>query len=112
MMMKNPKRWAFTFQNYVQLSMLNNHSRSADKNWNCKVHLIERSIHSARYVFVENHLKQKNFARVEYNVLDDFYKLLLDRMNYEMCHVDYFLYLNVSPENCLQRLAQRLETQG
>ncbi|XP_047691299.1 thymidine kinase 2, mitochondrial isoform X6 [Prionailurus viverrinus] len=43
-------RWGFTLQTYVQLTMLDHHTRPQTS----PVRLMERSIHSARYVFVEN----------------------------------------------------------
>ena len=43
-------RWAMPFQSYVQLTMLDNHLHQSAK----PVKLMERSIFSARYCFVEN----------------------------------------------------------
>jgi len=112
LMMKEPKRWSFAFQNYVQLSMFNSHSKATSTaSKTTKLYLVERSIHSARYVFVENHKIRKNMEQVEYNVLDEFYHMITEQLDYKLAKVDYFLYLEATPEICLKRLMHRLKTQ-
>ncbi|KAH9362443.1 hypothetical protein HPB48_020147 [Haemaphysalis longicornis] len=49
-MYKDPKRWGLTFQTYVQLTMMQLHLEPVPS----PVKIMERSLHSARYVFVEN----------------------------------------------------------
>jgi len=50
LMYKDSHRWSLTFQSYVQLTMLKIHQQ-----WvKAPVKLIERSIYSAKYCFVEN----------------------------------------------------------
>ena len=59
LMMTDSNRWAFTFQNYVQLTMYETQKQEAANDANAqqrKLNLFERSIHSARWVFVENHI--------------------------------------------------------
>ncbi|XP_055155375.1 thymidine kinase 2, mitochondrial isoform X8 [Symphalangus syndactylus] len=50
LMYHDASRWGLTLQTYVQLTMLDRHTRPQVSS----VRLMERSIHSARYVFVEN----------------------------------------------------------
>nr|XP_036881117.1 thymidine kinase 2, mitochondrial [Manis javanica] len=50
LMYHDAHRWGLTLQTYVQLTMLDQHTRPQTS----PVRLMERSIHSARYVFVEN----------------------------------------------------------
>uniref|UniRef100_A0A8W4FIZ1 Thymidine kinase 2 n=1 Tax=Sus scrofa TaxID=9823 RepID=A0A8W4FIZ1_PIG len=50
LMYRDASRWGLTLQTYVQLTMLDLHTRAQT----LPVRLMERSIHSARYVFVEN----------------------------------------------------------
>lgn len=45
-MYSDPKKWAFTFQSYVQLTMLEQHTKPTKS----MVKLMERSIFSARYI--------------------------------------------------------------
>ncbi|XP_054917945.2 deoxyguanosine kinase, mitochondrial isoform X4 [Dermacentor andersoni] len=50
LMYKEPKRWSLAFQTYVQLTMMQLHLAPVQT----PVKLMERSLHSARYVFIEN----------------------------------------------------------
>ncbi|XP_054956270.1 thymidine kinase 2, mitochondrial isoform X5 [Pan paniscus] len=50
LMYHDASRWGLTLQTYVQLTMLDRHTRPQVSS----VRLMERSIHSARYIFVEN----------------------------------------------------------
>nr|XP_005896641.1 PREDICTED: thymidine kinase 2, mitochondrial isoform X5 [Bos mutus] len=50
LMYQDACRWGLTLQTYVQLTMLDQHTRPQT----LPVRLMERSIYSARYVFVEN----------------------------------------------------------
>uniref|UniRef100_V5GNU9 Putative mitochondrial thymidine kinase 2/deoxyguanosine kinase n=1 Tax=Ixodes ricinus TaxID=34613 RepID=V5GNU9_IXORI len=52
-MYREPKRWSLAFQTYVQLTMLQLHLAPVQS----AVRLMERSLQSARYVFVENLLQ-------------------------------------------------------
>ena len=60
MMYKDPHRWSLTFQTYVQLTMLQAHT----KPHTTPVRLMERSIYSAKYCFVENLHKRFVFLEV------------------------------------------------
>ena len=48
----DPKRWSFTVQSYIQLTMLEQHMKDIDNKSLVKV--LERSIYSSRYCFIEN----------------------------------------------------------
>ncbi|KAI0228489.1 Thymidine kinase 2, mitochondrial [Lamellibrachia satsuma] len=50
LMYEDPSRWALTLQTYVQLTMLQRHLQPQMS----QVRLMERSIFSAKYCFVEN----------------------------------------------------------
>jgi thymidine kinase len=49
-MYQDPKRWAYLFQNYVLLTMLEAHNTPQTR----PMQVMERSVYSARYCFVEN----------------------------------------------------------
>jgi len=53
-MYQDPKRWAFAFQQYVQLTMMKVHEETQYKQNTGYCCLMERSLFSARYCFVEN----------------------------------------------------------
>ena len=54
LMYEDPTRWSLTLQTYVQLTMLETHLETTPK----PVKMMERSLYSAKYCFVEN-LKQR-----------------------------------------------------
>ena len=49
---EDPRRWSLTFQTYAQLTMLNLHTQQTTVPGAVK--MMERSIYSAKYCFIEN----------------------------------------------------------
>ena len=72
----NPYRWALTQESYVQLTMLEEHLQSDPSTL---IKAMERSIHSARYVFNEEFYQSGKMKDVEYALLDSWYKFLTDK---------------------------------
>ncbi|XP_021914701.1 thymidine kinase 2, mitochondrial isoform X3 [Zootermopsis nevadensis] len=70
LMYENPSRWGLTFQTYVQLTMLDLHTRTSTH----PVKMMERSIYSARYCFVENLAREELMPAADYVVLDEWFK--------------------------------------
>uniref|UniRef100_A0A0K2U2U3 Thymidine kinaselike [Acyrthosiphon pisum] n=1 Tax=Lepeophtheirus salmonis TaxID=72036 RepID=A0A0K2U2U3_LEPSM len=60
-MYKDPPRCSFTFQSYVQLTRL----KLLEEHGNEKVKIIERSIQSNNFVFLETAKKRKTLSDVE-----------------------------------------------
>ncbi|KAL2762336.1 thymidine kinase 2 isoform 6, partial [Daubentonia madagascariensis] len=58
LMYQDACRWGLTLQTYVQLTMLDRHTCLQTS----PVRLMERSIHSARYIFVENLYRRNTWA--------------------------------------------------
>jgi thymidine kinase len=59
MMYSDPQRYAFAFQSYVQLTMLENHMEMNEKAYEEKseqytIKIMERTLYSAKYCFIEN----------------------------------------------------------
>ena len=52
LMYEDPKRWSFTFQSYVQLTMMKLHEKKASNPKAIKI--MERSLYSSQYCFAEN----------------------------------------------------------
>ena len=85
----NPYRWALTQESYVQLTMLEEHLQSDPSTlikvmekpvWiSILIKAMERSIHSARYVFNEEFYQSGKMKDVEYALLDSWYKFLTDK---------------------------------
>ncbi len=70
-----PKRWAMAQESYVQLTMLEEHLR---RRSGAVVKVMERSIHSARFVFVEVMARSGNLQKVEYDIVGGWYDFLND----------------------------------
>jgi len=102
LMYEDPKRWSLTFQTYVQLTMLDLHTRKA-KNPN-SVKMMERSIYSAKYCFVENLRNGGTMPEVEYTVLTEWFDWLIANQS---CDVDLIIYLRTSPEVVHDRVKKR-----
>ncbi|XP_044787928.1 thymidine kinase 2, mitochondrial isoform X4 [Bubalus bubalis] len=68
------------------------------------VRLMERSIHSARYVFVENLYRSGKMPEVDYVVLSEWFDWIVRNIDVS---IDLIVYLRTTPETCYQRLKMR-----
>eukprot|EP00042_Codosiga_hollandica_P039403 m.330061 g.330061 ORF g.330061 m.330061 type:complete len:266 (-) comp55605_c0_seq4:373-1170(-) len=101
-MYSDPKRWAYLFQNYVLLTMMEAHDTPQTK----PLRVLERSVYSARYCFVEN------LRKINPPLIDDMEFAVYQRwfdwlMEHNKPKVDLIVYLRSSPEVCLERLKTR-----
>lgn len=71
-MYSQPDKWAMPFQSYVNLTMLQSHTMKTDK----PVKLMERSLYSSKYCFVENLYKSKLMEPAMYHILQEWYKFI------------------------------------
>lgn len=99
-MYKDPKKWSFTFQSYVQLTMLRQHTRTTLH----PVKLMERSIYSARYCFVEKMERDSLMSAPAVAVIDEWFKYIIKN---EKIDVDLVVYLRTSPEVVYERILKR-----
>ena len=74
--------------------MLENHLLATSK----PVKLIERSIYSARYCFVENMYRTGKLQGSEFAVLDEWFKFATNKENSLDLKVDLIIYLKTTPE--------------
>uniref|UniRef100_A0A8C8ZRP9 Thymidine kinase 2, mitochondrial n=1 Tax=Prolemur simus TaxID=1328070 RepID=A0A8C8ZRP9_PROSS len=100
LMYSDASRWGLTLQTYVQLTMLEQHTRPQTS----PVRLMERSIHSARYIFVENLYRSGKMPEVDYVVLSEWFDWIVRNIDVS---VDLIVYLRTTPETCHQRLKMR-----
>merc|ERR1712079_560684 len=107
LMYEDPSRWAMPFQSYVQLTMLDNHLHQSAK----PVKLMERSIFSARYCFVENMHKSGRILGCEYAVLDEWFKFVTSPESSVSLNVDLIIYRKTSPRtgSCRGSILCRLQ---
>ncbi|XP_041048398.1 thymidine kinase 2, mitochondrial isoform X4 [Carcharodon carcharias] len=68
------------------------------------IRMIERSIYSAKYVFVENHYRGSIMPEVDYAVLTEWFNWIVTNTDIP---VDLIVYLQTTPETCYQRLKTR-----
>ncbi|CAK7317900.1 Thymidine kinase 2, mitochondrial [Vulpes lagopus] len=149
LMYRDACRWGLTLQTYVQLTMLDHHTRpqffskcawiwssrstqklvrnvhfrAPSRTWCTRnsgdeaqqsvfyqalqtspVRLMERSIHSARYIFVENLYRSGKMPEVDYVVLAEWFDWILKNIDVS---VDLIVYLRTAPETCYRRLQMR-----
>ena len=62
---EDPKRWTFQFQSYVQLTRLGLWMQIGK----APVTLVERSVHSNRFVYLEVAKRRRNISKEEYSIL-------------------------------------------
>lgn len=100
-MYEDPARWGTIFQSYNQLTMTDLHRRPHT----CPVKLMERSLYSGRYCFIENLHRSKVMADLDYVVLTQWFDWLTKSHEVE---VDLIVYLRTRPEVVLERVKARL----
>lgn len=100
MLYKDPQRWSFLFQSYVQLTRLNIHLQPTSS----PVKLIERSLQNNRYCFLEIGKDCGHLQGAEYSVLCKYYELLESKLD---IGIDLIVYLRTSPEVVHARMLER-----
>ncbi|XP_056635448.1 deoxynucleoside kinase-like [Diorhabda sublineata] len=100
LMYNDPKKWSFTFQSYVQLTMLRQHQKKIKE----PVKLMERSLYSARYCFVEKMSRDNLMPGASVAVIDEWFKYIT---TLDHTKVDLFVYLRTSPEVAYERILKR-----
>ncbi|CAF0761264.1 unnamed protein product [Adineta steineri] len=100
MLYTDPKRWGFAFQANAQMSLAKLHAQPTK----LPLKIMERSIYSARYCFVENLYRNQILHDVEYEILKDWFNMLTSN---DSCHLDLIIYLRTQPETCLERIKTR-----
>lgn len=97
---QDPKRWSFTFNLYAQLTRIQMHVKPHSK----PVKMLERSLYSTRYCFVENDYRSKTINGLEVSILNGWFDFLMERENTAL---DLIIYLRANPEICYERIKKR-----
>ncbi|KAJ7408751.1 thymidine kinase 2, isoform X1 [Pitangus sulphuratus] len=66
--------------------------------------MMERSIHSAKHIFVENLYRSGKMPEVDYAVLSEWFDWIKSNIDVS---VDLIVYLQTSPKVCYERLKNR-----
>lgn len=106
LMYEDPCRWSLTFQTYVQLTMTELHVQKTK----APVKMMERSIYSAKYCFVENLHRSGKMPDSEFSVLGEWFKFLLDNPEVDL-GVDLVVYLRTSPATAWDRVRRRARSE-
>lgn len=101
-MYEDPKKWSFSFQTYVQLTMMQQHSAKPPRSATIKV--MERSTYSARYCFVEKLHRDGLISGPAVSVYDEWFKWLRKNTN---LNADLIVYLRTDPEVVYERILNR-----
>lgn len=103
-MYEDPKNWATRFQYYAMTTMIENHLKSNQQN----VTILERSMWSSKFCFVEAHKKLKSLNEIDYGILNEWFDVFTKKMQIEN---DLVIYIQTDPETCLNRskLRRRFE---
>ncbi|XP_057635307.1 deoxyguanosine kinase, mitochondrial isoform X3 [Chionomys nivalis] len=109
MMYQEPARWSYTFQTLSFLSRLKVQLGSppgrllqAEKS----VRVFERSVYSDRYIFAKNLFENGSLSDIEWHIYQDWHSFLLQEFADRLL-LHGFIYLQASPQVCLERLYQR-----
>jgi len=102
LLFKDPKRWALAQESYVQLTMLQEHLRRVGI-----AKVMERSLHSGRFVFVENLARSGQMKKVEYDILDRWYDFLTEQVPGFDLRTDLTVYLKSEPSVVIDRIRKR-----
>lgn len=99
-MYKEPNRWAMPFQTYVTLTMLELHTQQTNK----RVKIMERSLFSARYCFVQSMFSHGSIHAGMFGILQEWYKFIDKSID---IRADLIVYLRSTPEIVYERIKQR-----
>nr|XP_022297325.1 thymidine kinase 2, mitochondrial-like [Crassostrea virginica] len=97
---EDPSRWSMAFESHVQLTWLEIHQKKTNK----PIKLMERSLYSANYCFVENLFQSGVLHDLDYRILKDWFTWIINNLD---CHVDLIVYLQTKPTTVFDRTLKR-----
>ena len=101
-MYRNPLQNAMTTESYILLTMAKNHTAKQVK----PLTVMERSIFSTRFCFIENMYKRNKMEESEYLVLDEWFQYVVKNAQFSI-NVDQIIYLRTDPEIAFERIQNR-----
>jgi deoxyguanosine kinase len=100
---KDIKRWAYTFQSYAFITRVEAQLEALAKSEN-DVQILERSVYCDRYCFAKNCYEAGHMSALEWQIYSEWFSWLVEG---HLQKPDGFVYLQVSPQICLERLRKR-----
>ena len=99
----DPKKYSFSFQMLILKTINEQMLQMIHENPDCDIILCERSILSSHYVFTKMLHDDELMNEIEYQLYQDLFRIWCIK---EIIP-DKILYLQVSPEKCLDRVKKR-----
>ncbi|XP_025068599.1 deoxyguanosine kinase, mitochondrial [Alligator sinensis] len=109
MIYQEPARWSYTFQTYSCMTRLKAQLEPLPEKLlksQDPVQIFERSVYSDRYVFAKNQFEIGHLGEIEWTIYQDWHTFLVQEFG-DRIALHGFLYLQASPEKCLERLHRR-----
>lgn len=97
-MYENPTTWAAPFQSFALLSMAQNHLSPG------KIKFIERSIYSAKHIFMEANKINGNIDEANLTILNNWFNFIITNMKVK---VDAIIYIKTTPKDAFERSKKR-----
>uniref|UniRef100_UPI00398E526F deoxycytidine kinase 2-like n=1 Tax=Pristiophorus japonicus TaxID=55135 RepID=UPI00398E526F len=109
MLYQDPHRWSYTFQSYSCMSRIKAHLAPMSPRLlkaTEPVQIFERSVYSDRYIFASNLYELGCLNETEWTIYQDWHTYLLNQFGNRIA-LEGIIYLQASPEKCLERLQRR-----
>uniref|UniRef100_A0A8C8RZ84 Deoxyguanosine kinase n=1 Tax=Pelusios castaneus TaxID=367368 RepID=A0A8C8RZ84_9SAUR len=109
MVYQEPSRWSYMFQTFSCMSRLKAQLEPISEKLlktQEPVQIFERSVYSDRYIFAKNLFELGHLAEIEWTIYQDWHTFLLQEFGDQIV-LHGFLYLQATPEKCLERLRRR-----
>uniref|UniRef100_V9KW63 deoxyguanosine kinase n=1 Tax=Callorhinchus milii TaxID=7868 RepID=V9KW63_CALMI len=109
MMYEDPHRWSYTFQSYSCMSRIEAQLKPVSArllNTENSVQIFERSVYSDRYIFASNMYDLGYLNETEWTIYQDWHTYLINQFGNRIA-LEGIIYLQASPEKCLERIQQR-----
>ena len=97
------KKYAFSFQIMAFITRLRQINDIIEKYSNQNVTIVtERCIFTDREIFAKMLYNDSKIEHIEYSIYNSWFDYFVKNI-----HIDKFIYINTSPEICLERIAKR-----
>merc|ERR1712126_117641 len=103
-MMEDGKRWMAAFQLFSSLTRAEMAYKTAEAR--APISLMERSLFSERYCFVQMMAEGGSLTEGEFSILDRWFKMLTGRDDPSL-KLDLIVYIETDPEVLMQRIRGR-----
>ncbi|MGZ6250880.1 MAG: deoxynucleoside kinase [Candidatus Chromulinivorax sp.] len=104
---KDTSRWAYTFQSYAFITRIMA-AQQAEKQFDSKLSILERSVYSDRYCFAKNAFEMGTMTALEWNLYQDWWSWFVRHYTKKPFG---FIYLQTPPKVCYQRLLKRARSE-